>query len=128
MIHFNPRPERNEEYRFELCRPLTGKPPHNKDLPPSAPPYDPIGYEEGYSAMDPLGEDGELSIHPTTGVMTYTGDRKGSYVVAVCIYQYKAGQLVGSVMREDRKSTRLNSSHVAISYAVFCLKKKKRVK
>src|SRR5207253_10886915 len=27
----------------------------------------------------------------------------------------------------DRKSTRLNSSHVAISYAVFCLKKKKKV-
>src|SRR5690625_5396355 len=30
----------------------------------------------------------------------------------------------GKVYREDRKSTRLNSSHVAISYAVFCLKKK----
>src|SRR5439155_23831931 len=28
---------------------------------------------------------------------------------------------------EDRKSTRLNSSHVAISYAVFCLKKKKMI-
>src|SRR5690625_6452897 len=28
----------------------------------------------------------------------------------------------------DRKSTRLNSSHVAISYAVFCLKKKKNYK
>src|SRR5690606_42097254 len=28
--------------------------------------------------------------------------------------------------REDRKSTRLNSSHVKISYAVFCLKKKKK--
>src|SRR5699024_11629387 len=27
----------------------------------------------------------------------------------------------------DRKSTRLNSSHVSISYAVFCLKKKKRM-
>src|SRR5690554_7019090 len=27
---------------------------------------------------------------------------------------------------EDRKSTRLNSSHVRISYAVFCLKKKKK--
>src|SRR5690625_7044431 len=27
-------------------------------------------------------------------------------------------------LEEDRKSTRLNSSHVAISYAVFCLKKK----
>src|SRR5690349_22592882 len=29
--------------------------------------------------------------------------------------------------QEDRKSTRLNSSHVEISYAVFCLKKKKKV-
>src|SRR5690349_24008472 len=28
----------------------------------------------------------------------------------------------------DRKSTRLNSSHVEISYAVFCLKKKKNIK
>src|SRR5690349_22714586 len=30
--------------------------------------------------------------------------------------------------QEDRKSTRLNSSHVEISYAVFCLKKKKKNK
>src|SRR5690349_22790464 len=30
------------------------------------------------------------------------------------------------VVLEDRKSTRLNSSHVEISYAVFCLKKKKK--
>src|SRR5690625_5353697 len=30
------------------------------------------------------------------------------------------------VLAQDRKSTRLNSSHVAISYAVFCLKKKKK--
>src|SRR5256885_8204301 len=28
----------------------------------------------------------------------------------------------------DRKSTRLNSSHLVISYAVFCLKKKKKIK
>src|SRR5260221_7779218 len=34
-------------------------------------------------------------------------------------------QLFGSRMLVDRKSTRLNSSHTVISYAVFCLKKKK---
>src|SRR5437870_7150534 len=33
---------------------------------------------------------------------------------------------VGLSGQIDRKSTRLNSSHVAISYAVFCLKKKKK--
>src|SRR5690554_7011833 len=32
------------------------------------------------------------------------------------------------VLEEDRKSTRLNSSHVRISYAVFCLKKKKKMR
>src|SRR5690349_23934078 len=35
----------------------------------------------------------------------------------------EGGDLVGAV-EGDRKSTRLNSSHVEISYAVFCLKKK----
>src|SRR6266436_7425902 len=34
----------------------------------------------------------------------------------------------GSVAGRDRKSTRLNSSHGYISYAVFCLKKKKKTK
>src|SRR5687768_18098593 len=33
---------------------------------------------------------------------------------------------IGHSAREDRKSTRLNSSHGYISYAVFCLKKKKQ--
>src|SRR5439155_24267135 len=42
-----------------------------------------------------------------------------------------AAELVGLrvdliIAAGDRKSTRLNSSHVAISYAVFCLKKKKK--
>src|SRR5205814_9921030 len=33
--------------------------------------------------------------------------------------------LTGNGVERDRKSTRLNSSHLGISYAVFCLKKKK---
>src|SRR5256885_10477368 len=32
-----------------------------------------------------------------------------------------------AALREDRKSTRLNSSHLVISYAVFCLKKKNAI-
>src|SRR5437773_10467023 len=33
---------------------------------------------------------------------------------------------IDGLARKDRKSTRLNSSHITISYAVFCLKKKKK--
>src|SRR5207302_8267746 len=43
----------------------------------------------------------------------------------------RSGGRAGAVSqdtRQDRKSTRLNSSHVKISYAVFCLKKKKKKK
>src|SRR5204863_1887861 len=39
-------------------------------------------------------------------------------------YDFRA-HVLGVVDAPDRKSTRLNSSHVEISYAVFCLKKKK---
>src|SRR5436190_4708559 len=39
-----------------------------------------------------------------------------------------ASREVVSRNRRDRKSTRLNSSHTVISYAVFCLKKKKKKK
>src|SRR5256885_11917873 len=35
-----------------------------------------------------------------------------------------SGELQKAELRVDRKSTRLNSSHLVISYAVFCLKKK----
>src|SRR5699024_11796649 len=35
-------------------------------------------------------------------------------------------EVISGSVSQDRKSTRLNSSHVSISYAVFCLKKKKK--
>src|SRR2546430_11364973 len=37
------------------------------------------------------------------------------------------GPVFGAILLTDRKSTRLNSSHSQISYAVFCLKKKKNI-
>src|SRR2546426_6162996 len=40
----------------------------------------------------------------------------------------RSGQRHPDGQRSDRKSTRLNSSHLVISYAVFCLKKKKKKK
>src|SRR5258708_23463889 len=45
--------------------------------------------------------------------------------LAACLCKIPARDFEGGVVL-DRKSTRLNSSHQIISYAVFCLKKKKR--
>src|SRR3989440_6384558 len=48
--------------------------------------------------------------------------RSGKVIVAV---GSEAKAMLGRTPGQDRKSTRLNSSHDQISYAVFCLKKKK---
>src|SRR5437660_7221938 len=64
-------------------------------------------------------------------------DRKSLAEIARDIEQLSAAvragrahleDLRGGTFTVDRKSTRLNSSHVAISYAVFCLKKKTKNK
>src|SRR5436190_15437348 len=65
----------------------------------------------------------ELDRETPIVVMCHTGRR--SYMVA----QYLVGNGFSQVFNlrgGDRKSTRLNSSHTVISYAVFCLKKKRR--
>src|SRR5207249_7860691 len=49
---------------------------------------------------------------------------RGSHVVERARREHDAPHLACRGGPEDRKSTRLNSSHVSISYAVFCLKKK----
>src|SRR5438309_6871482 len=48
------------------------------------------------------------------------GETRAAALAAAASARMAAGDL------EDRKSTRLNSSHSSISYAVFCLKKKKK--
>src|SRR5256885_8188142 len=47
-----------------------------------------------------------------------------SEIVAALFYKFDSAQLRAFNVAIDRKSTRLNSSHLVISYAVFCLKKK----
>src|SRR5690625_7212921 len=57
-----------------------------------------------------------------SGLEFYPIEKGGSY--AGHIRQVQAWNWQEDVAKIDRKSTRLNSSHVAISYAVFCLHKK----
>src|SRR5256886_8958073 len=54
-------------------------------------------------------------------------NRYGMSIAADSVYTIST-KMVLNVRAKDRKSTRLNSSHSQISYAVFCLKKKKKTK
>src|SRR5436309_4421543 len=80
------------------------------------------------------------TLFPYTTLFRSGGDRLGRLARGLRASR-RIGALLSSPDREphafrrrrhvdvrDRKSTRLNSSHVKISYAVFCLKKKKKKK
>src|SRR5207249_10133128 len=77
-----------------------------------------------------------LSLHDALPILTYVAGLALFYAILGLIAGLSGSifgtissnrwsrLVIGSVLL-DRKSTRLNSSHVSISYAVFCLKKKK---
>src|SRR5256885_12124606 len=79
-----------------------------KPLETVRPPFPRISYTDAVAKLKALGSDIEW------------GQDLGGEAETLLAKQYDR-----PVMVLDRKSTRLNSSHLVISYAVFCLKKKK---
>src|SRR5690554_7092351 len=93
---------------------------------------------EGFDQLDPelvnldVDPDNQYSVPflwGTTGIAVDTADVEGEVTAWADLWdeRFEGRVMLTNDMREvfqDRKSTRLNSSHVRISYAVFCLKKK----
>src|SRR5437870_11503692 len=84
-----------------------------------------VGGDAGYEAGAFLHEvEQELQITPHVPITSQrvTSASEGGEARRRMLRRMKT--LGYQISQRDRKSTRLNSSHVAISYAVFCLKKK----
>src|SRR5690606_40479074 len=68
-----------------------------------------------FAAWASLGSEASIAALVGVGVV---------FAVAILLFSTRLRSRIDA--KGDRKSTRLNSSHVKISYAVFCLKKKKK--
>src|SRR5437868_10763263 len=66
-----------------------------------------------------------LSLHDALPIWTHSASDTFHAAAGGAVDPYI--EMLGGEFQTDRKSTRLNSSHVSISYAVFCLKKKKKI-
>src|SRR5258708_28234674 len=80
-------------------------------------PYTTLFRSPGFNSVD-----GILITHEHTDHCTGLPQMLGLYKAPL----YVTEPTLDALKRADRKSTRLNSSHQIISYAVFCLKKKKK--
>src|SRR5690625_6661971 len=70
----------------------------------------------------------QIGQNAISSAMIVIGEKGDGLSLQLNNINYITEQMYGNALSTagDRKSTRLNSSHVAISYAVFCLKKKKQ--
>ncbi|MBR9920198.1 MAG: PKD domain-containing protein [Bacteroidetes bacterium] len=94
---------------YELCSGFegggnTGAPGNACDgvapNPACPPPYDPIQYLPPYSPLNPLGGNPAMTIDANTGLLTGTPDIQGQFVVGVCVYEYRNGELLTVLRRE----------------------------
>src|SRR3712207_6978390 len=79
-------------------------------------------YENGNLAHRPRAKGGYFPVAPVDSAM----DIRGEMISTMLEMGLPCDKHHHEVAAADRKSTRLNSSHANISYAVFCLKKKNR--
>src|SRR5207249_9043546 len=99
---------------------LTLRPPPNSTLFPYTTLFRSLASGAGLLPSPAAAEDLPYTFFLTRYEVTRAGDRLEA------VRYHSDGQPFATAP-EDRKSTRLNSSHVSISYAVFCLKKKKTI-
>src|SRR5690606_41588098 len=74
-----------------------------------------------------IGENDCVAIYSDNSAEWITMDLAVLSIGAITVPVYSTNNKEQAAYILDRKSTRLNSSHVKISYAVFCLKKKKAI-
>lgn len=80
--------------------------------PAAAPPYTNVPFLAPQSASDPIPSTPTISIDPNTGLITGTPTMLGQFVFAICVEEYRNGQLLSTVRRDYQFNVTNCSSNV----------------
>lgn len=90
---------------YNLCTPFPGGSFNNPaPNPPAPPPYTPITWAAPYSQADMLGGPVPFTINSVTGQISATPGAQGTYLIGMCVQEYRNGILLGETMREFQVS------------------------
>jgi gliding motility-associated-like protein len=86
---------------YSLCAPYVGASQIDPaPSPPSAPPYNPVLWSAGFTAVNPINSDPQFEIDPITGLLTGTPTQLGQFVFGVCVEEWRDGQLLSVNTRD----------------------------
>jgi len=86
---------------YELCSALHGASQNNPGPQVAdAPPYNSVPYAQGFSSQNPIPANPAFQIDPNTGLLTGTPNQIGQYLFAVCVSEYRNGQMLSKVSRD----------------------------
>jgi gliding motility-associated-like protein len=86
---------------YAFCDPHDGASTINPmPVPAATPPYGYVNFRPPFSAGSPISSDPALAIDPQSGLITGRPNRLGQYVMAVCVYEYRNGVLLGKNLRD----------------------------
>lgn len=86
---------------YELCTPFSGANPQDpQPVTASSPPYDPVVWEDGFSAGNPLVSNPQITLNTSTGQLSGLPVAIGQFVVAVCVKEFRNGILLNTSTRD----------------------------
>jgi gliding motility-associated-like protein len=96
-----------DELVYSLCAPYQGLTANNPILQPGdpipgnfGPPFLEVVWSGGYGPGIPLGAASNLSIDPVTGILTGIPTQQGTFVVGICVQEYRNGVLLSTTLRD----------------------------
>lgn len=86
---------------YSLCTPYSGASNTSPmPQPPDPPPAGNVNWVSPFNAASPMPSSPSMNINPQTGLLSINPSLPGRYVVAVCVKEYRNGNLIGEISRD----------------------------
>ncbi len=85
---------------YAFCAPFQVPSNGNPGAVALPPPYSIVSYAQGFSDVNPIQANPGLAIDPVTGIITGTPTQVGTFVVGVCVTEYRSGLPISTVKRD----------------------------